>query len=117
MLEQLTAEQLQELLSRFVNMLMKIPQLKIREIILFGSYARGDADEESDVDLMILTDIPKDEIPSFRHYVSHVAAKLGLEYGPMVSPIMQNYDFFTQWTEALPFYRNIRTEGVSLHAA
>ena len=117
MLEQLTSEQLQELLSRFVNVLMEMLQLKIREIVLFGSYARGDADEEPDVDLMILTDIPRDEIPSFRHYISHVAAELGLEYGPMVSPIMQNYDFFTQWTETLPIYRNVRAERVSLHAA
>ena len=27
----------------------------VRRVILFGSYARGDADEESDIDLMIVT--------------------------------------------------------------
>lgn len=117
MLEKLTTEQLNELLSKFCNAILSLPQLKVREIILFGSYARGDADEESDVDLMILTDIPREDIPSFRRELVRISSSLGLEYGPMVSPTMQNIDFFTQWVEALPFYRNVRAEGVSLLAA
>ena len=42
MLEQLTSEQLQELLGRFVKMLMEMPQLKIREIKmdLMNKYGR-----------------------------------------------------------------------------
>ena len=32
------------------------------KVILFGSYARGDYDSESDIDIMILLDIPAENI-------------------------------------------------------
>lgn len=34
-------------------------------VILYGSYARGDYDEESDIDVMIIADIPNEEIKAF----------------------------------------------------
>ncbi|MBI2575636.1 nucleotidyltransferase domain-containing protein [Candidatus Woesearchaeota archaeon] len=47
--------------SSFASFLLKRQQ-QIRRIILFGSVARGDFDKESDIDLFIETDEPKNEI-------------------------------------------------------
>ena len=38
----------------------------VRQVILFGSYARGAAEEDSDVDVMILLDLPREQLPAHR---------------------------------------------------
>ena len=39
------------------------------KIILFGSYAYGKSDEESDIDLLIVKDLPKNKIRERRYYL------------------------------------------------
>ena len=39
------------------------------KIILFGSYAYGKSDEESDIDLLIVKDLPKNKIRESRYYL------------------------------------------------
>jgi predicted nucleotidyltransferase len=46
---------------------------RIKKIILFGSYARGDYDEESDIDILIIGDVPQRE-------VSFLSAEILLKY-------------------------------------
>lgn len=35
---------------------------RAKKVILYGSYARGDFNKHSDIDIMILTDIPEEEM-------------------------------------------------------
>ena len=48
--------------------------------------------------------------------VGDLAADFLLEYGIVVSPIVENRDYFIRNMNVLPFYRNIAREGVSLSA-
>lgn len=86
------------------------------EAILFGSYARGDADGGSDIDVMILVDSPRSEISSKSRSVGDVAADILLNHGVMVSPIVENREYFQNNAGVLPLYRNIVSEGVRLNA-
>jgi predicted nucleotidyltransferase len=79
-------------------------------VYLFGSYARGEEDLESDVDVVVV-------LNRFEHYgaevnrTSELTAKLSLEYGVSISKV-----FFNQkdWKEAqTPFLANVREEAVS----
>ena len=87
---------------------------KLREVILFGSCARGDFDEESDVDVMILLDVGKLEAVGERDKIRTVIHGLDrkYDYELLFSPIVQSYSEFNYWSDALPFYRNIKKEGV-----
>ena len=49
--------ELQFLLEDYTNDLQKIYGNHLKTVILYGSYARGDYTEESDIDIMILLDI------------------------------------------------------------
>lgn len=117
MLQAMDVNQLNSLLKKCCDAILSIPELHVREIILFGSYARGDANEESDVDIMILTDVPREELNRFQHALVQISVDLGWEFTPLVSPCIQNYAFFREWSEDLPFYRNVDKEGVRLYAA
>lgn len=91
------------------------PQNKV-EAILFGSYARGDAEPGSDIDVLILVDASRQDISARNWQVGDLAAELLLDYGIVVSPIVENRNYFTKNADALPFYRNVKREGVHLGA-
>lgn len=50
------AEWIEWAVSRYVEWLLSLDSIKIRLVILFGSYVRGTFDEESDVDVLVVAD-------------------------------------------------------------
>lgn len=86
------------------------------EAILFGSYARGDAEAGSDLDVLILVDTPRQVILEKNWQVGSLAADFLLDYGVVVSPIVENRDYFHANIDLLPFYGNIQREGVRVSA-
>ena len=82
---------------------------RLRAVYLFGSYARGDYDENSDVDVMIvLSDYENygEEIDRSGELIS----QLSLAYGISISRVIMKE---LQWQESdTPLLRNIRAEGV-----
>ena len=84
--------------------------------ILFGSYARGEADADSDIDVMVLVDSSRQDISEKTWEISSVAADLLLDRGVMVSPIVENRRYFQDNMGFLPFYQNIAREGVRYSA-
>ncbi len=86
------------------------------EMILFGSFARGDNEEGSDIDIMLLVDASREEIASKNWQIGDAAAELLLMYGVVVSPIVENREYFQKNLNYLPFFRNVDQEGVRLLA-
>ena len=86
---------------------------KLKEVILFGSCARGDYEEGSDVDVMILVDVPKDQVSIEDAKIDPVIHNLDrkYDYELLFAPIVQSYAEFNYWIEAMPFYQNVRREG------
>ena len=48
---------MQNLIQQYVIEIKKIYGLHLRKVILYGSYARGDFQSDSDVDIIILLDM------------------------------------------------------------
>ena len=91
------------------------PQDKI-EAILFGSYARGDADSGSDIDVLLLVDASRQVISDRNWQVGDLAAELLLDHGIVVSPFVENREYFNRNLQLFPFYRSIEREGVRISA-
>ena len=98
-----------------VSMASLFPQDQI-EAILFGSYARGSAEPGSDIDVLILVDASRQDISAQNWQVGDLAVELLLNYGVVVSPIVENRDYFNKSVNVLPFYRNVDREGVRISA-
>ena len=86
------------------------------DAILYGSYARGDAENDSDIDVMVLVDAPREYIAEKTWEISGIAADLLLNSGIVVSPIVENRRYFQQNADFLPFYKNVIREGVRYSA-
>ncbi len=83
------------------------------EVILFGSYTRNEADNGSDIDVLFLVDASRQSIAEMNWQVGEVCADLLLEHGIVVSPIVENRDYFQSRVNLLPFFRNIQQEGLT----
>ena len=85
------------------------------DMILYGSYARGEARDDSDIDLLFLVDSSREAIAAKNWKVGEIAADLFMDHEIMVSPIVENRDYFQERISLLPFFRNIDREGVKLN--
>ncbi|GBU23240.1 nucleotidyltransferase [Fibrobacteres bacterium R8-0-B4] len=90
---------------------------KLRKVLLYGSYARGDYDEYSDIDIFILADIPQEECCDAGLDIREFIWEYELEQNIIISPHVTGYETFLSWLDVLPFYMNVEKEGIVLYAA
>ena len=79
--------------------------LPVSQVILFGSKARGTADEYSDIDLLVLTSCPVET--KLRGLISEKLAEINLEEDVQLSSIVV---FEDDWYNGLISYTMIRGE-------
>lgn len=103
-----------KILIEFNNQVKEILGNRLKKVILYGSYARGDYNEKSDVDLMLLTDLTFEEIERYRDDISDIAFDIELKTGIIISPVIKNIDNYNSRINIIPFYKNVQMEGVVL---
>ena len=108
-------ENIKNITSAVNEELIKLFDGKIERIILYGSYARGDFNLESDVDIMILLNCEQKEITERRKEISRIASRIGLKNDIMVSLLARNYTDYKNQMKYQPFYQNIEKEGMNIY--
>jgi len=108
-------EKIKNITSEVYQELMKLFGGKIECIILYGSYARGDFNLESDVDIMILLNCDQKEITQSRKEISRIASLVGLKNDIMISLLARNCDEYENSMKYQPFYQNIEKEGKKIY--
>ncbi len=98
-----------------VDGLQKIFDTNILQIILYGSVARREETSESDIDIAII--VQDDCIEQVFDRFMEWNAKLDMKYGRVFSIIDIERSKMDKWGSILPFYRNIKEEGIVLWKA
>ena len=62
---------------------------KLTKVIVYGSYARGDYNLSSDVDVMILVKMSDNEIKKIENQVYDLAFDIEMDTGVDISPIIK----------------------------
>ena len=109
-------QQFQTVVNDVVSGVTTLLSDKLDSLLLYGSYARGDFDDDSDIDFLALVDANEKELPLYRKPVSRIASRAGLNNDVMVSITLIDRDTFQQYHETLPFFKRISSEGVSVFA-
>ncbi|MCL2433312.1 MAG: nucleotidyltransferase domain-containing protein [Clostridia bacterium] len=96
----------------------KIFGSKLKNVILYGSYARGDFDKYSDIDVMVLVDMDKYELAKYREQVVEHRHALDLEHNFdfLMTIMLQDEATFKKFSDASGFFKNILREGVYINA-
>ena len=105
-------ENVSSIVYRFSQEVKRMLGESLRRIIVYGSYARGDYHENSDVDIMILVKMSDEEIRALKNDIYDLAFDVEMNTGIQLSPIIKNEAQYEYWVDTLPFYRNVRDEGV-----
>ena len=103
---------MQPALKEFVEGVVQMMGELLDQVILYGSVARGTNTEESDVDiaLIIYGTIDDDLDDKLLDFI----VDMNLKHNRVFSVIDINYENFRKLGNALPFYDNIRKDGVTL---
>ena len=107
-------KRIEDIVYRFAQMMKLIFGSNLDKVIVYGSYARGNYRKNSDVDVMILVDLPENEIKKMENTVYDVAFDIEMETGVDISPVIKSRQQFEYWVDTLPYYRNVREEGVTV---
>lgn len=108
--------QLNQILDKICRIYNDVYGNKIVQVILYGSYARGDAGEDSDIDIAAIVHGDRRQLQNNLYQVWDAASELELEYGSIISPTVIPFDEFQLYKNDLPYYRNIDNEGVRINA-
>ena len=101
---------IRKLMKELKEGLVRIYGDKLKAVYLYGSYARGDARTDSDIDVMIV-------LNNYKSYGKEIdrtgklTSNLSLEYGISISRVLMKE---LQWKSSdTPLLRNIRMDGIS----
>jgi predicted nucleotidyltransferase len=86
---------------------------KLKKIILYGSYAKGDYDSESDVDILVIID--DKDLRIYNKLLSKVELELFSSFGLLFSIIPENENYYLKNSDSLPFFRNLSNEGIAVY--
>ena len=111
-----TKNQLNILLKKISDIYRSVYGDQLVRVVLYGSYARGDYEDDSDLDIVALVHGDRRTLQEQLKLVWNQTCDLELEYELVLSPAVIPYEEFEQYREDLPYYRNIASEGVSIVA-
>jgi predicted nucleotidyltransferase len=102
---------IQKLLQELKQGLLHLYQERLKGLYLFGSYARGDFQEGSDLDVLVVLD-DFERAPIELDRTSDLFCDLSLTYEVTISLMfMRENDWLTA---DKPLLRNVRAEGVPI---
>ena len=100
-----------DLLDIFVRSLKEKHGDKIERIILFGSVARGEDKEHSDVDVLIITSYDSFKM---QRLVSEIVVNILLKTGVYISAKVLTKDELDFLRKMKSFYRSVMEEGITV---
>jgi predicted nucleotidyltransferase len=105
------SERIIPILTLFTEKAQKIYGQKLKKVILYGSYARGMANQYSDIDLLVVLSEMESAFTEIDR-LNDIKFNISLEYEVHISanPVSEN----TYSHSTLPLFKNISKEGIEL---
>ena len=86
---------------------------EVEAIVLYGSVAVGEASEDSDIDILVVT---KDRSRNLYHKISSIRTRVDLDNGTLTTLIHMSRDEFELYLKSgSPFLEDVLRNGVALY--
>ena len=105
----------QEALNETTHILKKLLKDNLIKIILYGSYARGDYNDLSDIDVFVLVNNKKEELNNILNQIIDKLFDLDLKYNITINPLIENTEIYDEYKDCSLLFENIEKEGVVLY--
>lgn len=84
-------------------------------VVLYGSCARGDFSEDSDIDIALLTKCDRMEAKKYLDVLAEIATELAKKYLAIVNFVCLPKKEFDEKKSWYPYFKNIEREGELLY--
>ncbi|MCL2099366.1 MAG: nucleotidyltransferase domain-containing protein [Oscillospiraceae bacterium] len=89
--------------------------MPVTDIILFGSYARSDCKENSDIDILILANGTERRLrETYFGRIAEILSDINLEYDVFMSIILDSTEEYSKAKNHAPLFKNVEKDGILL---
>lgn len=106
---------IQKVITEFTNMVQERLGEDIIQCRLFGSCARGDYDEDSDIDIVLLTKCDRAEADKYTDIIIDIVTELAMKYIVVVNAMCIPFSEYEDKKSWYDFFVNIEREGVIIY--
>ncbi len=104
-----------EIIDEITEALRDLLKNNLIKIVLYGSYARGDFNNLSDIDIFILVDSEKEDLNKVLDLILDKLYELDLKYDVTINPLIENTKIYNKYKDSSLLFENIEKEGVILY--
>lgn len=105
----------ENVIKDLVTGLYSIYHKELVQVILYGSVAKNTNTVESDIDIAVM--INTSDAKKYEDSLLDFIVDMNLKYDKVFSIIDIDYSEFTKWEDTLPFFKNVKKDGVVLWKA
>ncbi|WP_302134541.1 nucleotidyltransferase domain-containing protein [Schaedlerella sp.] len=111
----LQMDNIQKVKKEVVILIREKMQDDIDKVILYGSCARGDYTEDSDIDIALLTSCNRNDAKKYSKILAEIATKLAMEYYVVINFVCIPCIEFIQKKTWYPYFKSIERDGEVLY--
>ena len=104
-----------EAIQESANVLKELLKNNLIKIVLYGSYARGDYNNLSDIDIFVLVKNNKNELNSLLNMICEKFFELDLKYNVTLNPLIESLQVYDKYKDYSLLFENIEKDGVVLY--
>lgn len=98
-----------------IEMVKTVMGKDLIKVVLYGSCARGDYTQDSDIDIALITACDRLEAKKYNDKIAEISMRLAMKYFSVVNFVCLPYAEFVQKKSWYLYFRNIDSEGEVLY--
>ena len=111
----MNAELITEVANEACRKVCEVIGTDLKECRLYGSCARGDFNEDSDIDIALIMECDRLGAKRYNSQLADIAAELAVKYFAIVNFVCLPFDEYEEKKEWYPYFMNIEKEGAILY--
>lgn len=110
----MSAKNMDKIIKMYVDDVRACLGTDFHRACVYGSYARGEYGEDSDIDIAIFTDRKSADFYLLINLISELTFEYNVKYDIILSPVFQNEQEYERMLKAVPYYQSIQREGIAV---
>jgi predicted nucleotidyltransferase len=105
---------LNEILQLYIVQVKENLGTDFDDAILYGSCARNEDTDDSDIDIAIFTDVIATDFYKLVDKIAEITFEFNVKYDVLLSPVFVNRNDYQRMVKILPYYQSIQKEGIKI---